>query len=68
MSTVNINLSNSDVVILKVPVLLVTAEFELVYALVYVYTVKPRFLKRNACNGYHSPVTIRDMNVKVSLY
>jgi len=32
-----------------------------------VYTVKSRFLKRTACNGYDSPVSIHDMNVKVSL-
>jgi len=64
MSNVNILLSNSDVAMLQVPVLLATAEFELVYTLVYMYTVKPRFLTRTACNGYHLPVSIRDMNVK----
>jgi len=37
MSAVNIHLSNSDVVMLKVPVLLATAEFELVYTLVFTY-------------------------------
>jgi len=31
MSTVNIHLSNSDVAMLKAPVLLATAEFEIVY-------------------------------------
>jgi len=66
MSTVHIHLSNSDVVMLKVPVLLATAEFELIYTLVFTCTVKPRFLKINACNEYHSPVSIRDINVKVS--
>jgi len=64
MSNVNVLLSNSDVAMLQVPVLLATVEFELVYTLVYVYTAKPRFLKRTACNGYHSPVSIPDMNVK----
>ena len=54
-----IHLSNSDVAMLKLPVLLATAEFDLVYTPVYMYTVKLRFLKSNACNGQHSPVSIR---------
>jgi len=57
MSTVNIHLPNSDVAMLNVPVLLATTECELVYTLAYGYMVKPHFLKRNACNGYHSPVS-----------
>jgi len=43
-------------VFLKVPVLLVSAKFELVYT-VYVNTVKPRIFKGNACNGHDSTVS-----------
>jgi len=37
MSTVNIRLSNSDVAMLKVPVMLATVELELVYTSIRVY-------------------------------
>jgi len=58
MTAVNIHLSNSDVAMLKAPVLLAT-EYELVHTLVYAYTVKPRFFRRHASNGYQSLVNIR---------
>jgi len=58
MCTLNY-LSNSDVAMLKVPVLLATAEFEHAYASVYMCTVKPSFLNINASDGHQPAVNIR---------
>jgi len=41
MSTMNIYLSNSYVVMLKLPILLATAEFEFIYASVHVHSETP---------------------------
>jgi len=49
MSTVNIYLSDSDVAMLIVPLLLATTQSKFVSG----YMMKPRFLKRNTRNGCH---------------
>ena len=70
MSTVNIHVSNSDVVMLKVHVLLATAEFELIYTSIYVCTVQWNL---GLSKEMHVMATIHqsvfgDMNVKVSTW
>jgi len=52
MFIVNIHLSDSDVAMLQVAVLLATSKFDLVYT-----PVKSRSLICNACNCHHSPVS-----------
>jgi len=67
MSTVNIRLSNSDVAMLKVPVMLATVELELVYTSIRVYIQwNPTPSKAmHLVATTHQPV-FGDMNVAVA--
>jgi len=68
MSTVNIHLSNSDVAMLKAPVLLATVEFDLVHTLVQVFTVNPAPSEVMHIMATTHQSVFSDMNVTVPLY